>query len=73
MEVVSDTTTDALAYPQHVAAKVLGVSDRTLRRWGRAGTVTAIEIEGIKLYPRVELERLIAEKMEEARAGRVVG
>jgi predicted site-specific integrase-resolvase len=62
--------TEALAYPQHVAAKVLGISDSLLSRWEKAGIVTAIRVGTVKLYAREELQRLITEKLAEARAKR---
>ena len=43
------------------AARALGVSAETLRRWERAGTITAIRTPtGHRRFPRTELDRIKA-------------
>jgi hypothetical protein len=44
------------------AARAIGVSARTLRRWTSIGVIRAVRIGGGRpMYPRAELERVIAE------------
>jgi len=33
------------------AAKLLGVTDRTVRRWRASGRLRAVEVAGVPLYP----------------------
>jgi DNA-binding transcriptional MerR regulator len=42
------------------AAKALGISEQTLRRWDKAGKFRAKRhpINGYRLYPRAQLEKL---------------
>lgn len=58
-DVVADLP--ALVRP-NVAARAIGVSARTLRRWTSIGVIRAVRIGGGRpMYPRAELERVIAE------------
>jgi excisionase family DNA binding protein len=51
--------TDTLAYPPDRAARILGVSERTLRRMRNDGKVKSVNIGARVVYPRSELERLV--------------
>lgn len=55
--------TQRLAYPQIEAAKLLGVSDRTLRRWTTAKLIDGKSVAGgVVLYPHREIERMLRMK-----------
>lgn len=47
----------ALAMNQREAAEALGVSERTLRNWTKAGTVPHCRLNGVLRYPT---DRLLA-------------
>jgi hypothetical protein len=58
-QMTTDLAVPRLAYNQRDAAALLSVSDRTLRRWEASGLVRSVTVDGVKLYPRAELERLV--------------
>jgi hypothetical protein len=47
-----------LAVPQVEAARLLGVTDRTIRNWDRAGVLVGRKVRGVKLYPVAELKKV---------------
>ena len=51
------------------AADVLRVSRRTVRRWAATGTLTAIQIGGVKRYRASDIDALIDPSTSEAPAG----
>lgn len=51
--------TDRLAYRVAEAARLLGVSERTVRRLVASGQLRAVTVGGIVLVPRAELDRLL--------------
>jgi len=40
------------------AAKRYGLSDRTIRRWEKAGLVQGKRVRGVKLYPLAKIDEL---------------
>lgn len=52
-----------LAYRQIEAARLLGVSDRTLRRWTKEKLIDGKSVAGgVVLYPHREIERMLRTK-----------
>ena len=47
-------------------AAILGVSRRTVGRWGRSGHLHPVVVGGVKRYRRTEIDRLLAEIEEVA-------
>ena len=64
MNAAPDSLPEPLAYRPRDAARLLGVSSRTLFSWTRAGHVRAVRVGQGKrisvLYPLDELRRLLA-------------
>jgi DNA-binding transcriptional MerR regulator len=58
---MSTTTTDNpdSTITQVNAAERYGVSDRTIRRWEKAGWISGTRVRGVKLYPVKKLEKLV--------------
>ncbi len=54
-------TTDAIAVSQETAARMLGVTARTLRNWERDGKVTPVMIGKLKRYRVADLRKLAGE------------
>jgi excisionase family DNA binding protein len=58
------TMTNEKTMPQQLtatqvgAARMLGVSDRTIRRWESEGRIKAKQVGGVKLYPVKKLREL---------------
>jgi excisionase family DNA binding protein len=46
---------------QTEAARLLGVTDRTLRNWERSGRLRAAKVGRLRLYPVESLRRLVGE------------
>lgn len=55
---MSETKQIILALPQTKAAKAMGVTDRTLRNWEKAGLIVGTYCGGVKLYPVSRLKEL---------------
>jgi excisionase family DNA binding protein len=56
----SSHTDEQLLIPIGEAARILGVSVATMRRWDRLGKLTAIRtLDGHRRYRRAELEALV--------------
>jgi DNA-binding transcriptional MerR regulator len=51
-----------LAFREKEAAKILGVSPRTLWNWEQDGLIQAIRRARVKLYPLSSLEAFLAAK-----------
>lgn len=49
--------------PRQVA-ELLGVTERTIRRWIRVGTLTSCRIGGARLVARADLERVLGAPLE---------
>ena len=54
---------DRLALRPAEAAKALGISDKTLRKWMRELGIPYLRIDGVVLIPRASLERWIEEHL----------
>lgn len=50
---------ETLLYTPKCAARILRVSERTLRRWELDGKVRAWTCDGVKRFTRKELERFV--------------
>lgn len=55
----NETQPDAIAVPQVKAARMLGVTDRTIRNWDKAGIIKGTKVDGVKLYQVAELKKLV--------------
>ena len=54
---------DRLAYRPQEAAALLGVSDRTLRKWMRDDALPYLRLDGVVLIPRARLEEWIEARL----------
>jgi len=48
------------------AARVLGVSTRTLHRWAKQGVLKPIKIGRVRIYPKSQLERFLTKGVGDA-------
>jgi hypothetical protein len=55
-----DSLAEPLAVTQIQAARLLGVSDRTIRRWESLGLLKGNSVGGVRLYAIEKLKELIA-------------
>lgn len=60
---------EQLTYNQKDAARRMGVSPKTFRRWKERGFIVPIDIGGVQLYGEDDLEDL----RSRARAGKLTG
>lgn len=58
---------DRLAYRPREAAELLGVSERTLRKWLRDDGLPFLRLDGVVLIPRGPLEEWMAARVEAER------
>jgi DNA-binding transcriptional MerR regulator len=45
------------------AARIIGVAPHTLRQWEKTGRLIPQRIAGVRIYDRVEVERVAAERL----------
>lgn len=51
-------TIEPIAVTQTRAAKLLGITERTLRNWERCGLIAGKRVQGTKLYSYADLKKL---------------
>ncbi len=56
-----------LSYRPREAARLLGVSERTLRKWMRDEGLPFLRVDGVVLIPRAQLEEWLAARVESER------
>jgi len=54
--------TEPISVKQVEAAKLIGVTDQTIRNWERQGKIKGTRVGGAKLYPFADLKRLVGAK-----------
>lgn len=54
--------TERIAVSQTEAARLIGVTDRTIRNWTKAGLLTGKRVRGVRLYPVEQLKQLVGAK-----------
>ncbi len=59
-------------YSTREVCEVLGIANRTLRRWIKEGKIRAVNIGGRWRIPESEIKRLLGQPVEEMRTPRVV-